>query len=43
MTDKEKQYLNKRMSELIQKKTDLQKQVYKLDKEIKAIMKKLGE
>lgn len=43
MTDKERQYLNKRMSELIQKKTDLQKQVYKLDKEIKAIMKKLGE
>lgn len=41
MTDKEKQYLNKRLDELVRKRLDLHIQVRKLDKEIATIVKKL--
>lgn len=43
MTKSEREYLNKRMNELLQKKTQLLKEQRKIDKEIKTIQRKLGE
>lgn len=41
MTEQEKQYLNKRLSELYQKRVDLKVKIRKLDKEIKSIENKM--
>ena len=43
MTDKEKEYLRKRLDELTRKKVDLHLQMRKIDKEINAIMKKVDK
>lgn len=43
MTDKEKEYLRKRLDELTRKKVDLHLQIRKIDKEINAIMKKVDK
>lgn len=43
MTEKEKQYLNKRFKELWNKKLELNLQIRKVDKEIATIMKKLDK
>lgn len=41
MTEKEQQYLKKRLDELFRKKLDLHIQIRKIDKEIASISKKL--
>ena len=41
MTEQEKQYLNKRLSELYQQRVDLKVKIRKLDKEIKSIENKM--
>ena len=41
MTEKEQQYLKKRLDELFRKKFDLHIQIRKIDKEIASISKKL--
>ena len=41
MTEQEKQYLNKRLSELYQQRVDLKVKIRKLDKEIKSIENKI--
>jgi len=43
MTEKEAKYLNNRLSELYNKKIQLNIQIRKTDKEIASIIKKLGE
>ena len=43
MTEKEAKYLNNRLSELYNKKIQLSVQIRKIDREIAAIVKKLGE
>lgn len=43
MDEKEKQYLNKRLSELYQQRIGVRVQLRKLDKEIEKIEKKLAE
>ena len=41
MTNKEKEYLGKRVKELLDKKLELSLQIRKIDKEIASISKKL--
>lgn len=43
MNNKEKEYLNKRLKELWNKKLELNLQIRKVDKEIATIMKKLDK
>lgn len=43
MTVREKEYLNRRLHELYNKKIQLNIQIRKTDKEIASIIKKLGE
>lgn len=43
MTNKEKEYLGKRLKELLDKKLELSLQIRKVDKEIATIMKKIDK
>ena len=43
MTEKEREYLNKRLKELWSKKLDLNLQIRRVDKEIATIMKKIDK